>query len=151
MTTASTHYQIMEAIQAKVISLALTGQADARVVIRETPYLTEEEHAAGDYVVICPWGAEQNPAGSNEREDWLYPTMIAIVGLPDANSLDARLYRRQQIRKSMHNNPLSGVSNGTFINQETRPGNVIDVLALNDRKRFVSVLMHYCDVQEGRS
>jgi hypothetical protein len=141
----------MDAIQAKVIALALTGQADALVVIRETPYLTEEEHGAGDYVVICPWGAEQNPAGSNAREDWLYPTMIAIVGLPDANSLDARLYRRQQIRNSMHNNPLTGVSNGTFIDQTMRPGNIVDVLALNTQKRFVSVLMHYCDVQEARS
>lgn len=150
MPTVSTHYQIMEAIQAKVIALNLTGQEDVRVVIRETPYLTEEQHNAGDWIVISPWGAETNPSGSNAREEWQYPTMIAICGKPDDNSLDVRLYRRQQIRNDLHNQPLTGITVGTFITQEVRPGNAVDVLAMQDRNRFVSALVHYCFVQEDR-
>lgn len=149
--SASTHYQILEAVQAKIVALSLTGQDSTRISIRDTPVLTEEERNAGDWIVIVPFGAETNPGGTNARDEWQYPTLIAIVGRPNLQTLDARLYRRERIMVAFHNVNLTGITNGTFITQEVQPGGINDAAAFQDRRQFISILIHRCNVKKART
>lgn len=151
MASVSTQCQVLDAIQARIVALALVGVDTSRIVVRPHPYLTEEEVKAGDWILICPWGGEANDAGTNAREEWQYPTLIALEGREGVSTLDTWMSRREKIRRNLHHVELAGVSNGTFITQQLRPGLAVDADALRNKKLFVSVLMHYCNVQEGRS
>jgi hypothetical protein len=99
---------ILEALQAKVQSLLLSGVAGSSIIIRKLPY---DEDVTKPAVVICPYQESLSPNdGTNERDDINYRVSIVLMRASNrdlTSNMNWLALARERIRKSIHNQPLT--------------------------------------------
>jgi hypothetical protein len=166
------HYQILQAIQARIRSLTLapidtdtldTIQSEAIVIGKTRPIRKDRagtewsfENQATPGVVICPYGREDadRDAGTNIRDDIVYRTLVAIIDEDYDWEENLRTYLkwREQIARSLRNVRLSGIT-GTgcevYLTHAQGPLDVIDESEWVNQ-RFVSGYIINTESRESR-
>lgn len=110
--TEAVHERCLDAVQARIQGLALSGIPSAQVYVRKVPWTRETTFPC---VQIAPIGAEKIPraGGTNLRDDIEYPVLVVIVDKDDQKqqtNRDRDLLWRQRIIKAFRNQRLPGVS-----------------------------------------
>ncbi len=112
--TADIYTRCLEATQATLRELSLTGVPDARVHLRTLPQ--DSANLVTPCVFVFPFGAEGHDprAGTTSRDELIYPVMIAYVkaGNQETGNSAARaayLDARQKISDTFRNQRLPGV------------------------------------------
>jgi len=79
-TEESTHYQILEAVQSRIIAVNL-DEVGANVLIRKIPTERGNDDSTYSYpvIMVSPMGTEQLRGGTNLRDDVGYPVLISIL------------------------------------------------------------------------
>jgi hypothetical protein len=79
-TEESTHYQILEAVQSRIIAVNL-DEVGANVLIRKIPSERGNDDSTYSYpvVMVSPMGTEQLRGGTNLRDDVGYPVLVSIL------------------------------------------------------------------------
>lgn len=106
--------QILDAIQARIRSMSLSGIASSRVRVL-TQMDPDEVRAIFDStggIIVAPAGAETVREGDNQTDDLDYPVVCALVVAAnrDADNRDLRetwMLHREKVRRSLLNQPLS--------------------------------------------
>jgi hypothetical protein len=150
MSGKSNHYDAMVAIQSIIQGIGLTGISRAPIIQEVLNYKTPD--VVAPCVLIAPFGPESydESAGLNDQDAPVYGIAIAIVADADnqALNLEDRLQWRQQIRRRMKNQSLSGLPQN--FNLDCRPMTVVEPRAWNEGK-FVSGFLVMASFQEPRS
>ena len=120
-TTTAIHYEILEAVQAKIVGLALSGISSANVQIRKIAW---DKDFPKPGVLISPMPEEINPgAGTNERDDIGYRVAVVVMRVSNQNVKQAEMNQfllwRQRIDSALLNQRLSGTAAWRVI---TEPG-----------------------------
>lgn len=113
--------QILDAVRSRIVTLALSGIADASILVRKVNTFrgigVQEASPviAFPAIVIAPATSELTPstAGTNERDDIGYPVLVGIVDADEQTLTDnhnRNLLWRQQIRQAFINQRLPGVT-----------------------------------------
>lgn len=106
------HYRCLQAVQAKIQSLSLSGIDNSRVVIRKLP--TDRGGLALPCCIVSPPGNESMEGGTNERDDVGYPCAVTFVDAIDGDlgttNMSRDLLWRQKAMRAVRNQGLSGVS-----------------------------------------
>ena len=146
-------YDILSAIKSAIEARGLVGVASANVVIQKVPGNRPADLPAQQFpaIVIAPYGAEElDPrAGTNARDDVVYPVMVAILAADDGDQelhLNQYLTWRQSIRQLFHDQPLSTLC----FTVKVKPLDIIDREAWLKRNLFASGLVLQCFSREPR-
>lgn len=156
---ASVLEDILQAVKTGITGLSLSGLSSSNVLVQKVPSIRPADLPAatsGPFVVVAPLGAEQiDPAaGTNLRDDKVYPIIAAIVAV-DSQSQSANrdtylTWRQTIIRKFNHNlTAFSGVS--TVINSVVQPQAIVDPDAFFGRNVFVSAMLVQVTSREPRT
>jgi hypothetical protein len=136
---ADIYTRCLDAVQATVQELSLTGVPDARVYLRTVPQDAAELETPS--VFVFPFGAEafSPAAGTSSRDELIYPVMVAFIksGNQEAANSTARgayLDARQKISDTFRNQRLPGVSESLEVATSYR--DVIDKNAWLDHNLF---------------
>lgn len=114
----------LEAVQATVRELDLTGVPDDRVHLRTVPQ--DSAGLATPCVFVFPFGSEgfAEGAGTNLKDEIIYPVMVAFIKAGnqdnDATPRDLYLLNRQRISDAFRNQRLAGVPESIMINTSYR-------------------------------
>lgn len=106
------HWECLEALQARIVSLALPNISGASIVLRKFPIVKGVTLPA---IVICPWGAEtSNKAeGTNIRDDYYFPCLVAIAAADNRDvsaNMQTYLGWRFSILSAIQNQRLPGAT-----------------------------------------
>lgn len=114
--TTAVLYRCLTGARSRIQGLALSGVANASVVIREVPnarYLQAGDVALPAVVIAPVLGEQMNPAaGTNVRDDVGYPVGVFLVAASNQNLDPVALnYKwREQIARAFRNQKLPGVT-----------------------------------------
>jgi hypothetical protein len=146
MTTTSVHFKALDSIKTTLSNLAISG---VTVYLDDAPY--PKTNRALPYVHVSPIGAETLPAGENNRDDYGYPCLVAIVATRSENTLQLKLEWRSTIRKALHHNPtlISAIGMGCY-DVVVEPLAVVDPAAITGQF-WVSAMVVRVLAQETRS
>lgn len=88
----STHYQILEAVQSRIIAVNL-DEVGANVLIRKIPTERGNDDSTYSYpvIMVSPMGTEQLRGGTNMRDDVGYPVLISILAKNNQDLTDTNL------------------------------------------------------------
>ncbi|QDT41065.1 hypothetical protein Pan241w_11240 [Gimesia alba] len=143
----------LNAVQSTLQELSLTGLPDSQVLIKTIPQDTQD--LALPCVFVCPAAAEQfTPGGgTNQRDEVIYPVMIAYLkgGDQDSGNDTARqsyLSSRQKISDVFRNQRLSGVAES--VNVTTKFYNVVDENAWFNHMLYVGGILLNITVWQPR-
>lgn len=137
---ASPHDAIIDAVRAKLITLAATadgldGITAARIVKAWLPSvekLQEFEKLNGlPAVFVCPWGVETIGGGTNADDDYTFPVPVSIVAAADpdlTNHIPKWLQWRWTAITAFQNKNLDGAG-GTYKCTVT-PNPIVNIPAL---------------------
>lgn len=141
--------QCLEAIQARIQGMSLSGIANSSVVIQKVP---SDRNVTRPAIVIGPVGGETVAltSGSNRRDDVGYPVFVGIIAADNQDQDTNRgrnLLWREKIRRAFHAQRLPGVSLNYTCGVETRDIVAPDWFA---SMRFVSAMVIRCLAREPR-
>lgn len=114
--TKSLYQQILEAVQARILLLDLSGVLDANVVIREWPKLQAEDvPATGTGIILCPTKALSPPGdGTIDRDEVTYPAHLVFVSKAspplDGTNVNPWALHLERTAKAFRSQRLSGVT-----------------------------------------
>ncbi len=124
MAAASTHLQIVQAVQAAIVALALSGYT----VYAEKMQRGREASWSLPAIVCAPIGTETYPeTGTNVADDTGFPVLVAFIHATnqDPTLIDNELLTRQKVRKLFRNKHLT-IADGTLYVCKLEPGFTID-------------------------
>lgn len=157
---ASVLEDILVAVQSGITGLSLTGLSSTAVVVQKVASVRPADlpkfDPQGPVVVVAPLGQETltPTAGTNLRDDIVYPVLVAILA-PDLQSQtidrDKYLTWRQSIRRKFHHNTSAFTSLSSVINSIVQPQAIIDTQAFFERNSLVSALLIQVTSREARS
>jgi len=152
MALTAVHSDCIDAVQAAIQSIGLTGLPNDQVYAFKFPFDRESMGLRFPAVhVSLPFSeVEQVLGGTNERDDWGYPVLVTIVTLSNQSTaipVDV-LNWRQNIRKKFHNQRLSAVS--AVYTCKVEPRAIVDLSLFGDNYD-VSYLLVRCITREARS
>jgi len=157
---ASVLEDILGAVKTGITGLSLTGLSSTLVFTQKVPSIRPADlpktNPPAPVVVIAPFGGETltPTAGTNLRDDIIYPILVAIVA-PDsqtqATDRDKYLTWRESIRKKFHHNLTAFTSLSTVFNSTVQPQAIIDPGAFFDRNVLVSAIVLQVSSREARS
>lgn len=136
MPTASDFYAILEAVQATIIALGVTGYTTTSTVRLQK--LPDYRNLTGGVVFVCPAPEQLNAqAGTNLGDDIVYGVLV-VAARPSNQSLtdnmDGTLHLRQQIVNAFHNKRLSWTAPSG--SGATQPFCAVDPTAVFDAGAF---------------
>jgi len=84
------YYQILQAVQAAIKGLDLTGIDDDNVKLLKTPQAIARNLSATQLpcIVVCPWDQVSFGEGTNIRDDPVYPVLVALINAENANQTE---------------------------------------------------------------
>lgn len=156
MPALSLHMQLMECIQAVIVSLDLVGIPNGGVLIQKR--LSDQEKyllaSPNNYpvILIAPETETINPnGGTNVEDDIGYPVVIAI--LDDDNqdqelNFDRDLLWREEIIRNLHNHRAAGIV--AIRRLIVTPGPIIDPATWSKAGLWVSTLRVTAETRRGR-
>lgn len=150
MPAVSVYEEVLDAVNAAIVALNLTGITTS-VVTEDEPQRTDRTLP---YVSVCPSPAGETVASStNIREDVSYAVQVAIIASKTATTMATVLGWRQSIRRRFSGQKLqtSALAGGTFVTLECTPQIPLDPRAIATHKVYVSVLLVRVTVREARS
>lgn len=105
--TTAVYEQILTAVQAAVQNLDLTGVSDSNVMLLKVPTdrIRDLPSTRFPAVIVAPTESIRYDAGTNRRDDIIYPVLVAAVAADnqDQTSLRARYLKwSQDVRRRFH-------------------------------------------------
>lgn len=101
------YYQCMDEVRDTILTLSLSGIADADVRVQKLPWRAQQV-APG--IFITPTSESLNPReGTNERDDIGYPVQVVMIQASNrdqTSNFTRFLLLRQRIRWAFHNQPM---------------------------------------------
>jgi len=161
VASVSLHARILDAVQAKLITLigatGLDGITSARVVqswFPDVENLIKFEKLTGlPAVFVCPYGVEGMPAngGTNLADDITFNVPVAIAAAYDPDQtlyLDKYLRWREAAIEAFHNKRLTGVTES--IRCVAMPGEIISVAAVSGAQYWSTTFRIAVTVRKAR-
>lgn len=150
-TPLSIHYALQLGVQATIVGIvgqgSLPGVAADSVLVRKVPYAGDVGNTrlfALPAVLIFPGPTEtiEPTAGTNQRDDYGYPVVLAVVAADDSPSANHNQYlawREVMIRQFQHRRFTIDAPAVTFYDCVVEPGPIVDWSRWAGDNRFVTV------------
>jgi len=146
MPGISNHFDTMVAIKALIDGMGMFGITGG-VVLQEVATFQDKQIPL-PFISVSPYGPEKVGDELNDRDGVYYGTLVAIMAMPDIQSLELRLGWRQTMRRRLNNVALSGLP--MCYRLKVEPGNVVEPKVYFDRDGFVSGFVVRANFQEPR-
>jgi len=126
------HYTCCTAIQALVQSLALSGIANASVLLHRVPLTSDVQKPAGvgfPAIIVAPADRIEQRTGTTGSDDVAYGVTVSLVRadnlkVVDDATLDKHLLQLQDLAKLFRNKRLTAVASNIYCRVE--PGNPVN-------------------------
>ncbi len=142
------HYECCLAVQSTIQVFGLAGIPSGQVYLRK--FITDRGGTILPAVIVAHPGIETVLPGTNERDDWGYPVVVALVsvGNQDLTVSNTELLWREQVRKLFHNKRLATPAVNYVCLVE--PGPIVDLSYFHDQNVTVSTMTVRCITREDR-
>lgn len=145
--TDAMFYQCLDEVRDTILTLSLTGIADADVRIQKLPWRAAQVEPG---IFITPTSESLNSNdGTNERDDIGYPIQVVMIQKSNRDqtlNFQRFLLWRQRIRHAFHNQPLNLLTVHTAV---VEPGAVILPTAFEGQFDVQSLIIR-CTSRETR-
>lgn len=117
-STTAVYDQILDAVRAEIVDLALTGVSASNVKRMKTPQALARNLPSTQFpcVIVCPWEQVTFGQGSNRRDDPVYPVLVALINAENADQStndDRTAKWAQDVRRRFHL-PAQGTATDPF-------------------------------------
>jgi hypothetical protein len=153
-TDESTHYQILEAVQSRIIAVNL-DEVGANVLIRKIPTERGNDDSTYAYpvIMVSPMGTEQLRGGTNRRDDVGYPVLVSILAKNNQDLSETNLNKfllwRERLSAAFRGDQQLQLTGIQVHKTNVEPGPVLSPTAVWNNQ-FQCSLTIRCEARQAR-